>query len=149
VFGITTNWKRTQRSSAAPPFRYRYGLRTLFVVMTMACVGAWGVRIFCFHQQARYHHRQVDLQVHESTMNFAADLPYSEARWERVRQHMHLASVYDYASCHPWLTLADAQAEVNRVATRLPPHDISQGPDPVGYIAYPPTTPIFEGTNDS
>jgi len=123
VFGFNTHSKRPQKLSAAPPFRYRYRLRSLFLVMTMACVGAWGARIFCFHQQARYHHRQVDLELHESTLNFSADLPYSQARWERVRQHLHLACVYDYASSHPWLTLADAHAEVNRVATRLPGGD--------------------------
>ena len=98
---------------AAAGFRYR--LRSLFLVMTVACVGAWTARIFCFQQQARFHHRQVERHVRESEKMFLAGRPFSRDRWKAIHRQLTLACVYDHASCRPWLTLADAQAQVEQI----------------------------------
>ena len=104
-------------TAAGSGFRYR--LRSLFLVMTVACATAWTGRIFCFQQQARFHHRQVERHVRESEKMFFAGRPYSRDRWDAIRDQLMLACVYDHASCHPWLTLADAQAQMeqSRVTT--------------------------------
>ena len=94
--------------------RFQYRLRTLFLAMTVACALAWTGRIFCFHQQARFHHTQVERQVRESEKMFLAGRPFSRQRWAAIRQQLTLACAYDHASCNPWLSLGEAQAEVKQ-----------------------------------
>ena len=99
---------------AAGLFRFRYRLRTLFFALTIACVGAWMGRILWFQQQAEFHHSQVVKRVQESEKMFLAGRPFSRQHWEAVRQQLTLACAYDHASCHPWMTLADARVQVQR-----------------------------------
>src|SRR5260221_10351010 len=99
---------------AAARFRIQYRLRSLFLVVTVACVGSWAARIICFRKQASFHHRQVEKHVRESEKMFLAGRHFSRTRWDAVRRQLTLACAYDHASCHPWLTLADAHAQVEQ-----------------------------------
>ena len=99
---------------AAAGFRFQYRLRTLFVVLTLMCPAALAARAGFLHRQASHHHRQVEAHVRQSEHSFHAGRPFSRERWADVRRQLNLACAYDHASCHPWLTLAEAHAEVQQ-----------------------------------
>jgi hypothetical protein len=102
---------------AAGAFRFQYRLRTLFLFFSLACLATFIGRIICLQQQARFHHRQVEEDVRDSERQFLAGRPFSCERWKAVRRQLTLACAYEHALCHPWLTLSEAHAEVER--TRL------------------------------
>ena len=94
---------------------FQFSLRTLFIVMTTIYVGLGPTsRIVHFRHRAAYHHRQVEQQI--KTAN-RVKVTYPAWRSERVlklaHHHLILATAYDYASFHPWLSVADAQVITN------------------------------------
>jgi hypothetical protein len=93
-------------------FRFQFGLRRLFLMMTIAGVGIWTGRIVCLHRQAKFHHHQVESHVRESERMFLTGRPFSPKRWDNIRRQLKLACAYDHAFCHPWLTLAEAHTQV-------------------------------------
>ena len=93
--------------------RLQFRLRTLFVVMTLACLGTCTVaRVIGFQQQARFHHSQVERRVSEAQRLFFAGRPCPHGLWDDARRHLALACANEDAVYHPWLSLAGAQAQV-------------------------------------
>ena len=92
--------------------RFQYRLRSLFLLVLFTCLGSWTARIICFHQQARFHHGQVQMHLREREKMFWAGRTFSQARWTEVHTQLALACACEHAVCHPWLTLVDARTEV-------------------------------------
>lgn len=95
---------------------FRFSLRSLFIVLTVSCVaiGPLG-RILHFRQQATMHHRHVEQQLKRAN---AAALKFparrSDTYLKNAQQHLIFANACDYASFHPWLSIADAQVIITR-----------------------------------
>jgi hypothetical protein len=95
---------------------FRFSLRSLFIVLTVSCVaiGPLG-RILYFRQQAASHHRYVEQQLKRANAA-ALDFPAkrSDAYLKNAQQHLIFANACDYASFHPWLSIADAHEIISR-----------------------------------
>lgn len=98
--------------------RLQFRLRSLFLFMTLACLGAYAAnRIVGFYHQSRFHHGQVERRLSESQGRLLAGRRCPPAHWRDARHHLALAMAYDHAFYHPWLSLADSQAEIGETQT--------------------------------
>ena len=93
--------------------RLQFRLRSLFLLMTLACLSACAAApIVGSYHRARFHHGQVERRLSESQSRLLAGRRCPPAHWRDAQHHLALATAYDHAFYHPWLSLADAQAEV-------------------------------------